>query len=483
VAGTGELVQTHRENSVRRTPITTVRALPAFRDWKAGDKLSVDFVYAVRGCHPPSLTTMRVLCVLQFFPPDGAEGSARLHDFVRALVAHGHDVTVLTSTLSYQTGQPFARFRRKLLVRENDSSGSKVIRLWSPPGYHKSTVTRGIGLLVFMAVALIFSLTLRRPDVVVASSPPPTVGVVAALVARIWCVPFLYEIRDLWVDDAAALGLVRNRALLIVARRVERWVERSAATVVAVTPGIGARLKRRVLFPDRVHVVPNGVDTELFNPTVHPMLLVSRLNVANEFVVVCAGAVGFNNDPHTLIDAAATLRNHRHIVLLVVGDGNARAAAEQRAQQLGLTNLRFTGWIPRWQVPGLICAADAAVCIAVDNPLSHVAYANRAFEAMACGKPVLCLIDGSLREVIAGAGAGLFVPPGNGAALAATILVLAAMPKADRTAMGQRGRDLVENQFERRHMTGRLMALLHATVSGPVQDERTRPTAPDVTGH
>ncbi len=401
---------------------------------------------------------MRVLCVLHFFPPGGEEGCGRLHDFVSALVRRGHLVTVVTGRTSYQTGKPFARFRGRLLIRELEAEGCQTIRVWTLPGYHHGVATRAAGLLLFMLSALCIALLIPRPHLVFASSPPPTVGLVAAVVARLRRAKFLFEVRDTWIDDAESLGLVRPGPILSIARGFERWIERTADSIIAVTPGIRDKLLRIGTAPSRVTMIPNGVDTITFqggpvDPSVRPAYGIPP----QAFLVVCAGALGLNNHPDTLVEAATLLQENSAIRLLVVGDGSARAKAEHRARKLRLPNIRFVGWLPRRQIPAILRTADAAICIAKDNELNKIAYANRAFEAMAMGKPLLCAIDGLLRDLVESAAAGLYAAPGSGAALAGAISALACMPEAARRAMGDRGRQLVIHEFPRQKMIDRML--------------------------
>lgn len=407
---------------------------------------------------PQDPPRMHVLCLIQFFAPDGCEGSGRLHDVIRRLTRSGHSVTVITGQISYLTGLPFRDYEGRTVVRESDPAGCEVLRIRTLRGYHASFTRRALALLVLMAGAAIQAAIHRRPDVVLASSPPPTLGLIGALLSLVRGVPFVYEIRDLWIDDAATLGLVSRGIVFRLLRAVERWTERQAAALIPVTPGLAERLIERGVSEEQTITIPNGVDLNRFRANVEHRALATSLQLEGRFVVVCAGALGYNNDLPVLLEAAERLREHQEILILVVGDGGARPSAEREAHRRGLENIRFTGWVTKSAVPQYLCAADAAICIALDNPANHIAYANRAFDAMACELPLICMIDGDLRELVESAGCGCFVQPGSDEALASAILRLRAMPVSERRAMGRRGRELVEAAFDRELTASRLAA-------------------------
>jgi glycosyltransferase involved in cell wall biosynthesis len=129
--------------------------------------------------------------------------------------------------------------------------------------------------------------------------------------------------------------------------------------------------------------------------------------------------------------------------------------------------LLFLPAVPKEEMDQALAAADA--CIAILKPLDvyKTTYPNKVFDYMAAGRPVILAIDGVIRQVIEEAGAGVFVPPGDPAALAAAIRTLS----ADRTksrAMGRSGRAYVARHFER----ASLARGLEQVMIGAAEDRR-----------
>ena len=106
-----------------------------------------------------------------------------------------------------------------------------------------------------------------------------------------------------------------------------------------------------------------------------------------------------------------------------------------------------------------LAAADACIAILKPIPLYATVYPNKVFDYMAAGRPVVLAIDGVIRQVVEGAGAGMFVPPGDAASLAQAIRRLADDPQLGRS-MGARGREVVEKSFDRARLAQQLAEIM-----------------------
>jgi glycosyltransferase involved in cell wall biosynthesis len=393
---------------------------------------------------------MKILFMHNSFPSGNEEGSGRAFDFAKQLVDDGHEVSIVANQYSYLTGDSVLKQPRRFIIEEKHPAGFTIYRAWAAAGYHGSYVRRAWSFATYMITSAAAALRAPRPDVLVAGSPPVTVALVAGLVARIRGVPLVVEIRDLWVQVAEELGIVRNRMLLAVVRAWERSVHRQAVKIVVNSPGFAPHLIADGLSPEKLVLVPNGVDTALFSPIDQGTRARVRdsLGVRDKFVVTYAGSLGFANDLPTVLDAAERLLDHRDVVFMLVGDGNRRAQAEQDAKRRGLTNIIFTGAVAKQRVPELLGASDVSFCTLLDTPLFRTVYPNKVFDGMACALPVVVLVDGVIKQCVAEADAGICVAPGNASAFADAILSL----RSDREKArqyGANGRSFVERHFDR----------------------------------
>lgn len=385
---------------------------------------------------------MHVLLIHQAFAGPQDPGGTRHYEIARELALRGHRTTIVASDVSYLTGE---RLRG---VDTGLPDGVEVIRVASRDGVHRSYAARALGFAAFNAGALRAALAVAGVDVVWGTSPPLPQLLPAWLAARRAPGGLVLEERDLWPEFAIGMGIVREGLLSAAALRFKRWMYTRAGRIVVNSPGFLPFLDAYGVDPRKVQVIPNGVDPRAFDPEDRGAALRHAWQAEDRFVIVYAGAIGPANALEVALDAAERLRGSAALFVLV-GDGKARLDLMRRARERGLENVRFVGALPKDEMPRVLAAADACLATLRDIPLFRTTYPNKVFDALAAARPVVLLIDGVIREVVEEAGAGLFVQPGDGAALAEAVQRLMREPEAARE-MGRRGRRAVLERFDRR---------------------------------
>lgn len=397
---------------------------------------------------------MHILIIHQAFASLDEPGGTRHAEFARLLAARGHRVTVIASPVSYITGQPSSL--RPSSTGRGDRQGITVLRASVYAAHHKSFIHRLLAFLSFMTSSFWLGLGVKRVDVVWGTSPPIFQGVTAWALARLKGAKFLFEVRDLWPQFAVAVGVLRNPWLICASEWLERFLYRRADRLMINSPGFRQHVEHRGA--KQVDLIPNGADPSMFDPADEGASLRTRYRLTDKFIALYAGAHGLSNDLGVVLQAAQRLKdNHIHIVL--VGDGKEKPHLQAQAQAMELTNLTFVPAIPKAEMPAALAAADA--CIAILKPLEEykTTYPNKVFDYMAAGRPVVLAIDGVIREVVETAGCGVFVPPGDGEALAKAIRELAANREKTRQ-MGLAGRTYLEQHFSRAALAERLATIL-----------------------
>lgn len=399
---------------------------------------------------------MHILLIHQAFAALDEPGGTRHHELARYLAARGHRVTIVTSPVSYLTGLP-STSRRRLVERQSGGEGITILRAWTYSGLHRSFAHRVISFFSFMASSFIAGLSVRNVDMVWGTSPPIFQGVTAWGLARLKRVPFLFEVRDLWPAFAMGVGVLRNPILVRASLWLERFLYRRADRVMVNSPGfVGHVLARGAR---RVELIPNGADPHLFDPDGDGADFRRVHGLNGKYVVLYAGAHGLSNDLGIVLQAAERLRELEHIQIVLLGDGKDKPDLIKQAAAMGLQNVLFLPPVPKTEIRQALAAADACIAILKPIELYRTTYPNKVFDYMAAGRPVVLAINGVIRELVEGAGAGLAVPPGDPEALAAAIRALAADPERGR-AMGRRGRRLIEERFSRSILAAKLADLL-----------------------
>ncbi len=405
---------------------------------------------------------MHILIIHQAFAALDEPGGTRHYEMARYLVARGHRVTIIASPVSYITGRP-RDGRVPLVERENPQEGITILRTYVYSAHHKSFFHRLIAFFSFMFSSFIAGLGVRDVDLVWGTSPPLFQVVTAWALARLKRARFLFEVRDLWPYFAVAVGVLTNPLLIRLSEWLEGFLYRRADRVMVNSPGFFPHMEAHGV--KNLAFVPNGADPAMFTPEADGADFRRRYQLPlDAFLVVYAGAHGLSNDLDVVLAAADRLRNEEHIHIALVGDGKEKPRLQARAREMNLPNLTFIPSLPKAGVAAALAAADA--CLAILKPLEayKTTYPNKVFDYMAAGRPLLLAIDGVSRRVVEDAGCGVFVPPGDAAALAQAVLQLAADPQTARE-MGKRGRAYLEAHFHRGKLAQQLAEILESMVA------------------
>jgi len=338
-----------------------------------------------------------------------------------------------------------------------------VYRAYAYPALHRSFLHRTISFLSFMVSSFVIGIRVGGVDLVWGTSPPILQGITAWLVARLKRVSFVFEVRDLWPAFAIDMGVLRNPLLIRASKWLERFLYRHADRVVVNSPAYVSHVQSTGVPADRVALVPNGVDTSMFDPHADGAAVRRQFGLNDRFVVLYAGAHGPANDLGVVLRAADLLRDRTDIIFVLVGDGKERPNLVQLSEEMALPNVRLIPAQPKERMSQFLAAADAALAILQPIPMFTTTYPNKVFDYMAAGRPTVLAIDGVIREVVEGAGGGVFVPPGDPTALAEVVRALADSPDLCRR-MGHSARAYVEEHFERVEQAEKLVELFSLLV-------------------
>jgi len=397
----------------------------------------------------------RVLLIHQAFASHSDAGGTRHYELAKRAGTQGVHFTVVTSDVSYLTGQ-----RRRRLGSDNDTNAVRVIRSYAHSSLHRSFVWRVLSFLSFMVSSTWAGLRAGDVDVVMGTSPPIFQALSAWLIAEIRRRPFLLEIRDLWPEFAIGLGVLTNPWLIRCSRWLERFLYRRADRLLVNSPAYRDYLQSQGVPLSHIEVIPNGTEPEMFTPEARGLELRREIGLDRKFIVTYAGALGMANDIDTVLRAARRLLQEERIHFLLVGDGKEAARLKLTAEQMGLRNVTFAGARAKSQMPEVLAASDLCLATLRNISMFKTTYPNKVFDYMAAGRATVLAIDGVIREVVEEAGAGVFVEPGNDTALAEAVRRLSGDP-GTLSDMGRNARRYVVEHFDRNRQASGFVALIH----------------------
>lgn len=370
---------------------------------------------------------MRILYLTQYFPPEVGATQARAYENARGLSELGHQVTIITEIPNHPSGVIPANYQGRL-YEHTEEDGIEVIRVWVRASPVKSFANRIAFYLSYMIMAILagFLGARGRYDFVYATSPPLFVGGAALALSFLRRIPLVFEVRDLWPESAVALGELENARAISLAERLEWRCYQHAKRIVVVTGGIRDRLLARGVPEEKLILIPNGANVELFRPQPErARVLGQSLGLGNRFVVLYAGIHGIAQGLEHVVQAAELLQDVPEIHFVFVGEGPVKTKLVEQSQKLGLINVLFHSEVPREEMPAWLSLASVAIVPLRNADIFSGAVPSKIFDAWACGCPTIVAISGEAKLLTERSGAGMWVEPEDPMALSeATELLL-----------------------------------------------------------
>ncbi len=402
---------------------------------------------------------MNILYLTQYFPPEMGAGENRAFEMVKNLKSLGHKITVITEFPNYPSGIIPGEYRFKLFEKRS-FTGIEVIRCYVKASPHRSFINRILFYFTFMLTSILAGARLmRRFDLVYATSPPLFVGLAGFFLSRIKNCKFVFEVRDIWPDTAISLGVLRNKLIIELSRRIESLCYRKAQKTIAVTKGTSHLIQKKGVDSERIKVVYNGVNLKLFKYQEDNTSFKKVLGLEDKFLVLYAGNIGIAQGIGELIQAADLLKENKNIQLLFVGNGPYKNLSKNICKEQCLNNLFILDEKPREEIIKYICAADVCLVPLKKKEIFKIALPSKMFEAWSCGRPIILSVDGEARKHLNQAQAGVWVEPEDAAGIGKAILFLYNNPQLCKK-FGKKGRAYVERYFSRKIQAQRLEKIL-----------------------
>lgn len=391
---------------------------------------------------------MRILVLCPHFAPDVAPTGEVMSAIVGELVGRGHRLHVVTALPWYLHHRVEPGWGGSLF-RHEDTSWGRITRVQPFPTDKRNVPARAAAFAGFTGLASLAAVASRaRPDVVLAMSPPLTIGAGGWLAARSRGVPFVFNIQDVFPDVAVEIGALTNPTVIRAAAWLERLTYQGADAVTVLSDDLRANVAAKLAGQRRgdeakVRVIPNFVDTERIRPAPRDNAYRRELGLGERTVVMYAGNVGMSQSLELMVAAAAASADDPSVVFVVNGGGSGLAELQARAR--GLPNLRFVGLQPRERLPEVLAAADVHV-VPLRRGLARSSVPSKLYSILAAGRPIVASVDPGteVARTVQDAGAGIAVPPDEPEAFTKAVRRLVDEP-GEAKRMGESGRRYVES--------------------------------------
>lgn len=403
---------------------------------------------------------MHILYILQYFSTPNGRGGLRPYEFARRWARKGHKVTVLTAGSG-------------LVEKDLVDVGGKFVKRFSLEGFdviafnisYKQSMSfsrRILAFIYFLVFASFVVLFVKKADVVYATSTPLTVGVPALVAKWFRRKPYVFEVRDQWPAVPIEMGLIKNKILVKMLLQLEKRIYKSASAIVALSPGTAASVKGILGETQKpIVTVPNCSDIELFRPDIDGSSIRRKFRWEDKMVLLHAGAMGKVNGLNFVIKAALRLKDRTDVHFVLIGRGSQKQALSDRIKRLGLSNIEVLESRPKSQLPGFMAAADVSLVILADYPILEHNSANKFFDSLSAGKPVLLNYSGWQRQVLEEDNAGFGCELCDLDEFVEKVLYFNSH-KQQLIEMGQNARRIAEEKFSRAKLAAEALDVINS---------------------
>ena len=400
----------------------------------------------------------KILVVCSNYYPENTGVAPICTELCESLAQKGLDVTVLTTFPNYPKREIPPEYKRKFFQREK-VNGVKIIRTWMLVSKSQNAFVRIAMFISFMKSCLFGALFSGSVDVVLCISSPLPLGFSGWLISKFKRAKFIFNVQDLFVEVAKSMKVIKNKLLLSLASKVEKFIYHQAKNITVICSGFKENIVSKGIPENKIIVIPNWVDTNLIKPMDKNNNFRKEFNWGNKFVCMHAGNIGLVMGLEVIIESAKITAKNKNIHYVFLGEGLKKPNLMKMVEDYKLSNVEFIPIRPRSEMSIFLTAADAHF-VAMGKDMNY-SLPSKLSGIMSAGRPAIGISEDKtdMKKIIAEATCGIWVPTGDGEKLAQAIIKLASEPSLCEQ-LGKNGRVFAENNFSREKLTQKYFELL-----------------------
>ncbi|WP_313003694.1 glycosyltransferase family 4 protein [Chryseobacterium gleum] len=324
------------------------------------------------------------------FAPDAVSTAYLYNDIAYNLKENGFEVEVLSTMPHYnKVDQSKTKFKKRFLglYYSSNYKGIKVYHV--PQKKYESVLLRGFMMIYWHLLSFFLGMRIKNVDVIISPSPPLTIAVVSIALAKLKKAKFIYNVQEIYPDFFVNQGKMKSQFVLKILKKLEKFVYKHSDSLVTIDQNFKNTLIPRVENPDKIEIIANFVDTELYHPIEHPLVNVQLFPASDNLKVMYAGNIGFAQDWIPLIESAKKTKA-MPVSYFVIGDGACRSWLKAQIDTYKLDNISLIDYQARETIPHMINYADLHF-IFMNKKLEKDGLPSKVYTIMACKKPLLVI--------------------------------------------------------------------------------------------
>jgi glycosyltransferase involved in cell wall biosynthesis len=354
---------------------------------------------------------MKILLITDYYPPESNAPALRCSYHAEYWVKKGHDVTVLTCAPNFPNGILFKGYKNKL-ISSSFVNGVNVVRCWSFISKNDGFVLR---ILDHLSSAIMFSIApvfLKRPDVVIATSPQFLTLISGYISSSLIRRPLISEIRDMWPEGIIFLS---NKSFFYkILEKIELFLYRKSTKIITVTSSFAKNIALRAKIPKNdIFISYNGCNDNLKISELDVQNLRQRLNLEGKLVIGYAGTIGISHGLDTLVSGFRGIPSSLNTFMLIIGSGAMHNQLKSLVKEQNIKNVLILDAVPKDEIDHFISLFDICLVSLKDIPAYDKVIPSKLFEAASHNKPVLAGLRGESKLIVESYGIGEVFHPEN----------------------------------------------------------------------
>ncbi len=354
---------------------------------------------------------MKILFLTDNFPPEVNAPASRTYDHAREWVKAGHEVTVITCAPNFPKGKVYQGYKNKWR-QEEMMDGIKVIRVWSYIAANKGFVKRTLDFISFSVTSFFAGLS-QKADLIVATSPQFFTALAGRTLSFWKRTPWVMEVRDLWPESIKTVGAMKDNAFIRYFEWEEKMCYKTAKKIVVVTDSFKKTLIARGIPAEKIHVVKNGVDRDLFAPIPKDEQLIKELSLEGKKLIGYIGTHGMAHKLDFILRCAKNMQGKNNYHFILMGEGAEKENLLEMKEREGIDNVTMLNSVPKKEVGRYISVLDLSLINLKKSPLFQTVIPSKIFENAGMQIPIIMGVEGEAQQIVEGYGAGLCFEPEN----------------------------------------------------------------------
>jgi glycosyltransferase involved in cell wall biosynthesis len=255
---------------------------------------------------------------------------------------------------------------------------------------YKSTFKRIISFVYWHIASLILGLSLKRINFVLSPSPPLSIGFISLLISKIKGAKAIYNVQEIYPDLLINQGDLKSSIIINLLKNLEKVIYNNSDAVVTIDDVFYSTILPRFNDGEKLYIIPNFVDTELYKPLKSQQILPEIFGEYNKKIkILYAGNIGFFQDWEPVLYAAKELLGE-NIEFWIIGEGAQKAYLENKVLKENLTNVRIFPYQRRELIPIINNFADIHF-ISINKQMEQDGFPSKVYTILACAKPLIVI--------------------------------------------------------------------------------------------